>query len=196
MDKLILTCDPMKRCAHCKKILPVGYFYRCRAAKDTLQSWCKQCQKNYHSSHIPSGSRRINHTNRKTKQPMPIIGFENITEPLTEYEINSLLPRVAEILSHCVGKKNAIRNKTICDRLKREGFDSTKISEPRMRKIINVIRRTKNFVPFLIANSNGYYIAETKEEVECYAESLKERATAIFEVRQSLLDDLSGRLFV
>ena len=51
-------------------------------------------------------------------------------------------------------------------------------------------------VPFLVANSKGYYIATTREEVELYAASLFDRASAIFEVRACLLDQLTGKLFL
>lgn len=198
-DLLVLDNDDTKRCVHCGQRKHYTEFYRCRSTKDTLQSWCKQCQKEYHEKFpLPRGLRKRNNNkpNLKTIRPMPIIGFEDYTKILNEYEKNILLPRVAAILAHRIGKKNAIRNVAICRQLKAEGFDDTKISEPRMRKIINVIRRTPSFVPFIVANSNGYYIAESKEEVLNYAESLKERATAIFDVRSCLLNDLNGQLFV
>lgn len=122
--------------------------------------------------------------------------FEDFTKILNTYEKDSLLPRVAEILSKCVGKKNAIRNKEICARLKAEGYDPARISEPRMRKIINIIRRRGDLVPLLIANSRGYFVATSKEEVETYLESLLERGTAIFDIRTKLSNQLNGRLFL
>jgi len=120
--------------------------------------------------------------------------FEDYTEQLTEYEATILAPEVAKILRGCVGPKNAIRNKTICQKLEIMGYE--KCSEPRMRKIINRIRCASDYVPFLVANSHGYYIATKREEVEVYAESLQNRAAAIFEIRSKLLKQLNGRLFI
>lgn len=125
---------------------------------------------------------------------MSVLLFEDYTDILTEYEANILAPEVAKILRGCVGPKNAIRNKTICARLEALGYQ--KCSEPRMRKIINRIRCASDYVPFLVANSHGYYIATKREEVEIYAESLHNRASAIFEIRSKLLKQLNGRLFL
>lgn len=44
---LILTNDLDKKCAHCGRVLPILRFYRKREAKDTYQSWCIECQREY-----------------------------------------------------------------------------------------------------------------------------------------------------
>ena len=126
---------------------------------------------------------------------MPVKLFENYTEVLSEYERAVILPAVCRILRGHVGAKNAIRNKAICAEVEAMGYE--RVGEPRMRKIINRIRCADGvLVPFLVANSKGYYIATTREEVELYAASLFDRASAIFEVRACLLDQLTGKLFL
>lgn len=125
---------------------------------------------------------------------MSVTLFEDYTQVLTDYEQNVIMPEVAKILRGHVGAKNAIRNKTICNMIYGMGFE--KVTEPRMRKIINRIRCTQDYVQFLVANSKGYYIATSREEVETYAESLFNRGSAIFQVRTCLLNQLSGRLFL
>ena len=122
-----------------------------------------------------------------------ITGFENITEHLTDYEVQMVVPALVEGLKKHVGSKYAIRNKTICQILQSKGFD--KISEARIRKCINHIR-VNGLVPHLIANSKGYYVATTVEEVETYCGSLKDRAEAIFAMRQALMNQMSGKLFL
>lgn len=92
-----------------------------------------------------------------------------------------------------MGAKYAIRNKTMCQILQSRGYE--KISEVRIRKCINYIR-VNGLVPHLIANSRGYYVATTVEEVETYCESLKGRAEAIFAMRQALQNQMVGKLFL
>lgn len=115
-----------------------------------------------------------------------------MTEVLTETEKNIIVPAVCVILKNRIGAKNAIRNKDICRILADKGLVS---SEARMRKVVNFIRR-HGLVLYLVANSHGYFIAESVEAVERYADSLKDRATAIFAVRQKLLDQVNGVLFI
>lgn len=122
-----------------------------------------------------------------------IDGFEAITESVTPYEKEMIIPALVSGLKKRVGARYAIRNKTICQALKARGYD--KISEPRIRKCINYIR-INGLVPHLIANSNGYYVATSVEEVDKYAESLKDRATAILAMRKALVDQLGGKLFI
>lgn len=110
-----------------------------------------------------------------------INGFDKQTEPLTEYELNVLVPVIAKGLSKKVGKDMAVTNKFIVSRL-RSGY---KISEARVRKIINYIR-TKDIVPCLIATSDGYYVSEDESELKDYEDSLIGRENAIREVRLSI----------
>jgi hypothetical protein len=64
------------------------------------------------------------------------------------------------------------------------------LDEARVRKIINHIR-TNGLVRWLIATNKGYYIAETREEVEQYIESLRGREDAIRVVREAMENQLS-----
>ena len=59
------------------------------------------------------------------------------------------------------------------------------VSPPRLRKVINHIR-TKGIVKCLIASSKGYYIAESREEIEAYLEGLKGREDAIRQINRSI----------
>lgn len=110
-----------------------------------------------------------------------IKGFDNETAPLTEYETGVLLPQLISGLKTKQGRRSAVTNKYIVSRLK----GSFKISEARVRKIINHIR-TNDLIPGLIATSDGYFIAEAESELLEYEESLKGREDAIREVRQSI----------
>ena len=122
-----------------------------------------------------------------------IDGFEEITESITPYEKEMIVPALVNGLKKRVGARYAIRNKTMCQALKARGFE--KVSEPRIRKCINYIR-INGLIPHLIANSRGYYVATTVEEVDKYANSLKDRATAILAMRKALVDQLGGKLFL
>jgi len=110
-----------------------------------------------------------------------IKNFENETQPLTDYEKNVLLPLLIRGLGIKKGQANAVTNKNIVSALK----DNYKLSEARVRKIINHIR-TNDLIPGLIATSEGYFIAETEAELLEYEESLKGREDAIREVRLAI----------
>jgi hypothetical protein len=108
-------------------------------------------------------------------------GFDNETQPLTDYETGVLLPLLVRGLQTKIGHNSAVTNKHIVATLK----PAYKISDARVRKIINHIR-TNDLIPGLIATSEGYFIAETEEELLEYEQSLKGREDAIREVRISI----------
>lgn len=112
-----------------------------------------------------------------------IQGFEDQTEPLTEYEESEILPHIVRGLRLKVGKAMSVTNKAIVEGMKRNL--GLKITEPRVRKIINHIR-VNDLVPCLIATSQGYYIAESEQELKDYEESLLGREEAIRSVRLSI----------
>lgn len=112
-----------------------------------------------------------------------INGFSEQTEPLTEYEEQTLLPQLVRGLRTKIGKSMSVTNKAIIEGMKKNLGLS--ISDARVRKLINHIR-TKDLVPCLIATSNGYYIAETEQELKEYEESLLGREEAIRNVRLSI----------
>ena len=109
-----------------------------------------------------------------------ITGFTKQTEPLTEYERETVLPAIVTLLKERKGCRAAITSKRICDIL-----ENYRISEPRVRKIINHIR-TNDLVPCLIANSGGYYQAQSEEEMLLYEDSLLGREEAIHMVRKAM----------
>ena len=112
-----------------------------------------------------------------------IQGFQEQTEPLTEYEETTLLPQLIRGLRTKIGKDRSVTNKAII-----EGMNKNlglKITDARVRKLINHIR-TNDLVPCLIATSNGYYIAESEQELKDYEESLLGREEAIRNVRLSI----------
>ena len=112
-----------------------------------------------------------------------ITGFEELTEPLTEKEETVFLPPILQGLRAKIGREMAVTNKSIIQGLRvNRGI---KISEARVRKIINHIR-CNDLVPCLIATSEGYYIAQTEQELLDYEESLAGREDAIREVRMSI----------
>ena len=116
-----------------------------------------------------------------------INGFQIQTEPLNDYERNTLLPVICTGLRNKVGEAKAITNAAITKAMKGAGYILT---EARLRKIINHIR-VNGLVKRLIATSKGYYIATTRQEMEQYIESLKGREMAIRQVRESMERQLS-----
>lgn len=111
-----------------------------------------------------------------------IPGFVVETQPLSPYEKKQLLPVVVKGLQTRVGKENAITNGEMCNILEDLGY---RVSASRLRKIINHIR-IFGLIYNLMATSNGYYIATSKDEVEEYVKSLEGRENAINAVRMSL----------
>ena len=119
-----------------------------------------------------------------------ITGFEELTEPLTEKEETVFLPPILQGLRAKIGREMAVTNKVIIQGLRvNRGI---KISEARVRKIINHIR-CNDLVPCLIATSEGYYIAQTEQELLDYEESLAGREDAIREVRMSIRRQRMGK---
>lgn len=111
-----------------------------------------------------------------------IKGFEHETQPLTDYEENTLLPLFVKSLSKRVGSDSAVTNKEIVSRMKSAGYQ---INDSRVRKLINHIR-TNGLVNGLIATNGGYYIATSESELAEYEESLLGREAAIRAVRLSI----------
>jgi hypothetical protein len=115
-----------------------------------------------------------------------IQGFAPQTEPLTDYERDTLLPVICRGLSNKIGEAMAVANATITKAMRSAGYQ---LNEARVRKIINHIR-TNGMIKLLVATSKGYYIATKREEVEQYIDSLKGREYAIRAVRESMEQQL------
>ena len=115
-------------------------------------------------------------------------GFDRETRDLTSYELNEVLPHIRAGLLKRVGAAHAVTNREIV-----AGLRSWRIAigEPRVRKIINHIRTT-GMIPRLIATSSGYYVAETRQEVIDYIDSLKNRENAIKAVRTAIESQLQS----
>lgn len=121
-----------------------------------------------------------------------INGFEEYTAPLSEYEKDTLLPLLVEILSHRVGADRAITNKTLVKHFRENGL---KLSDARTRKLINHIR-IHNLVPRLVASSKGYYITQSQDELEAFIMSLRGREEAIRAVRLAMEKQTSNDAFL
>tara|TARA_R110002110_G_scaffold386393_1_gene598044 strand:- start:219 stop:563 length:345 start_codon:yes stop_codon:yes gene_type:complete len=104
-----------------------------------------------------------------------IIGFEEYTAKLSDYERDTLLPVIVKGLLTKIGKHHAITNKKMCVALTTVGY---KISEPRVRKIINHIR-VNGLIINLIATGKGYYISHDIEERRKWKEGMRARAASI-----------------
>jgi hypothetical protein len=116
-----------------------------------------------------------------------IQGFKTQTEPLTDYERDTLLPVICRGLANKIGEAQAITNTAITKAMKGAGYQLT---EARLRKIINHIRTT-GMIRWLIATSKGYYIATSRQEMEDYIVSLRGREDAIRAVRESMEKQLN-----
>ena len=105
-----------------------------------------------------------------------INGFQEFTEHLNEYERDTLLPLIIRGLQTKIGSKKAITNKKMVKALTDIGYD--KLSEPRVRKIINYIR-IQGLITNLVASSKGYYIENNIEKRRKYVQGVKDRAQSM-----------------
>lgn len=113
-----------------------------------------------------------------------ITNFDLITEPLTEEE-KKLIPILIRGLKLRT-KDNPITGAEIVKTLNEKAnfFGIKKFTEPRLRKLTNIIR-SSGMLP-IIATSNGYYVSYDKEEIENQIKSLEERAEAILNSARGL----------
>lgn len=111
-----------------------------------------------------------------------IVGFELETQPLTAYEKNTLLPIFIWCLSSKVGKAKAVTNAQMVAGMKKQGY---KVTDPRVRKIINHIRQN-GLVNCLVAMNTGYFVATAENELLEYEESLLGRLRAIGGIYSSI----------
>lgn len=111
-----------------------------------------------------------------------IKGFEEQTQPLTDYERETLLPLIRLGLSTKIGKANCIASSTIIRKMNAAGY---KLDGPRLRKIINHIR-SNDMLSGLVSTSKGYYVATNAREIDEYISSLYGRANAIQDIINAL----------
>jgi len=112
-----------------------------------------------------------------------IYGFKKETEQLSEYEQNVVLPVIVKGLQTKIGKENAITNTQMIKGLQKYGYK--KISEPRIRKIINFIR-IQGLIINLIASNKGYWIEQDIEERRKYVQGVKQRAESMLATLDSI----------
>jgi hypothetical protein len=103
-----------------------------------------------------------------------ITNFTEYTSEMSEDE-KKILPILVNGFSK-ITKDNPIKAPDIVKKIN-DKYGIKTISEPRLRKICNMIR-SKGILP-LIATSNGYYCSYDKQEIMEQIKSLQERADAI-----------------
>ena len=108
-------------------------------------------------------------------------GFESETGELLPHEIKAA-SIIAQRIRHNTGELNAVTSDQITGRLERE--HNIILTGPRLRKVINYIRRLKMVVN-LVASSKGYYVETDPVKIRAYVDSLKQRAAAILEMSRS-----------
>jgi len=108
-----------------------------------------------------------------------ITNFENITKDLTTEE-KRLIPVLIGGFK-LKTKSNPVKAPDIISRLRESGY---KITQPRLRKLCNLIR-SESIIP-LIATSKGYFVSYDKEEIRKQVLSLQERSDAILNSAKGL----------
>lgn len=111
-----------------------------------------------------------------------ITGFEEYTRELDDYERLKLLPAIISGMKTKIGKQNAITATDAIKLMKQYGF---KISGPRFRKVMHVIR-VSGMVKGIVGTSQGYYIANSRDEWTKYLTSINERAKHIVSLQDAL----------
>ena len=119
-----------------------------------------------------------------------IIGFEDYTHELTDFEMKNVFPIIVKGLQNRRGKKNAVSNKYICQTLNdKKMFGNYKLTGSRVRKIINHIRMTGTIIA-LCSCQKGYFIANTKDELYDYIDGLSQRIDSQQRVHDALVFQL------
>ena len=126
--------------------------------------------------------------------------FENITEPLNDLERSAATVIAKTMRQYYVGAENACTASKIGTGMANtfpelrytdaKGNIRPYLTDVRIRKIMNYILRN-HLVRYLIASSNGYYVARNASEVCKYIQSLEERIDAINAMKQALKDELN-----
>lgn len=107
---------------------------------------------------------------------MSVTNFEKITKELNEREL-AIVPSIIQAFKKYT-KENPIKAPIIVKRYNENvQKGGVKLTEPRLRKIVNHIR-SYGMLP-LIATSNGYYVSYDTEEIQNQITSLYERANSI-----------------
>lgn len=113
-----------------------------------------------------------------------ITNFESVT-----YNTSSLEEAAAKYLAkyfnkYHKGKKNSIKSSKISKILSKKNKNWI-IADARLRKLINLIR-SNGWSKCLVATSKGYYVSNSRKEIESYLISLDERTNEIMKIRNLL----------
>lgn len=104
---------------------------------------------------------------------MALTLFDNITEKLTDYEKQQLVPMLLSVLQD-THENRRITAKKICEWFMLAGVMG--MSETRVRKMVNYIRQMNLCSPaVLIGASNGYFITKIITVVDAQIESMQGR---------------------
>lgn len=117
-----------------------------------------------------------------------IQGFEKETAKLNQMELSSLGILNAILKTHKTD--NPIKSKDLIRQLKINGVDVK--HGARIRKMVNVLRRTS--LPNLAASSKGYYVETDLRKLKQYSQSLRDRASAIISVAESIESHFKAEL--
>lgn len=115
-------------------------------------------------------------------------GFPQETAPLTEQEIK-MARIIATKLKYHRGVENAVSNTKMQKYFQEKGMKS---GGARIRKILHYVR-TENMVSCLVANSKGYYIATSSEDMKRYTKSLQDRIDSEVYLKECLLKQHNQR---
>ena len=104
---------------------------------------------------------------------MALTLFDNITEKLTDYEKQQLVPMLIEVLKD-THESRRITARKIVDWYRLAGVQT--MSDTRIRKMVNYIRQMNLCSPaVLIGSSNGYFISKMITVVDLQIESMMGR---------------------
>jgi hypothetical protein len=111
-----------------------------------------------------------------------IIGHENETFELSQYEINLAIKLIPHFKNRT--KKNPVKAKEIVSGVNNVYKLTTKFSEVRLRKIINYYR-VNSILP-IISTSKGYYVSYDQNDINIMIKSLNQRANSILDCSAGL----------
>ena len=115
-----------------------------------------------------------------------IQNFEEITEDLKPFEIDTILPLlIGGFKTHY--KANPVKEPDICKGLNTYFANNRikyKMSGAKVRKYVNYIR--KNSILPLIATSKGYYVSDDKQEIVNQIKSMEQRSSGILDAANGL----------
>lgn len=112
--------------------------------------------------------------------------FENETKPLSDYEVNTLVPIIIRGLRSHYGPNAAITSQQMCIALRDKGY---RINDVTLRKCVKYIQRNR-LLNWIVATANGFFYTEDPRLVKDQIESLRNREDAIRSVRMALEQSL------